>query len=272
MKFQIPYSKNFQYFNKDDTEIFINYKPEIKKLDTFITQYSDYRIVIAFGQKEMDKGGLILKDLEIIQALAEKHPNIVLRVPQYYKAIERDLNKYNIPHYYQYIVNNWEDFLGFLSLNVTDIRIGGNLCFCLTNARNFAKEKGIKLRCYCNYCEKNWDVIPAIKNFFIRPEDISLYANYIDVFEFYRENRTISMNTYYKIYAINQSWFGSLKEIIFNYDSDEDNRTILPEFALYRKNCKRKCLEGGTCFICDRICELSYILDEKNFIIKYSNP
>jgi hypothetical protein len=65
-------------------------------------------------------------------------------------------------------------------------------------------------------------------------------------------------NTLYEIYAINHKWDGKLKDIIYNYDGEEINSTILPEFGVYRSRCNRRCLiEPNSCKICDRIIELS---------------
>lgn len=267
MKFQIPFYRNFKYFDKDKIEIFIKYKPDIKKLDAFIKEYSDYRIIIAFGETQIEQGSFILKDYKIIKALLEIHPDvdITVRIPIYNKIIEEDLNKYNIPHYYQYICCDWENLLGFCSLNVTDIRIGGNLAFMMKITSDFIRKKGIRVRCFCNNCEKKWDSIDTIKNFFIRPEDITYYAQFIDTFEFKDISENNAYNTLYKIYAIDQRWNDKLKDIIYNYDGEEINSTILPEFGEYRSKCNRRCLiEPTSCKICDQIIYFSQVLSQKN--------
>ena len=271
MKFQIPFHRNFKYFEKDKIEILINYKPDIKKLDDFINQYSDYRIIIAFGERESKEGAFIFKDFEIIQALLQKYTNadIVLRFPQYDTFIEKKLNEYNIPHYYQEIISNWEDLLGFCDLNITDIRIGGNLAFMLYFTSKITREKNIRVRCFCNLCEQRWQTISSIKNFFIRPEDIPYYSNYIDTFEFFPYKENPNYNVLYEVFGIEHKWFGKLNEIIFNYQGEEDNRTLIPAFGEYRSNCQRKCLiDSNSCKICDRIVDLGYALEEKNIIIR----
>lgn len=124
--------------------------------------------------------------------------------------------------------------------------------------RNFTKKKGIRLRCFCNYCEKKWDSIDTIKNFFIRPEDIPYYSQFIDTFEIIDINDNKAYNTLYEIYGIEYKWKGKLKDIIYNYDGEEINSTILDEFGNYRSRCRRRCLiDSNSCKICDRIIELS---------------
>lgn len=281
MKFQIPFYRDFKYFDKNKTQIFIKYKPDIKKLDNFIKEYSEYRIVIAFEEKDsqgvsflasVDKKTAFLNDCKIIQTLLKINANlnvdITVRIPIYHEIIEEILNEYNIPHYYQYICCDWEDLLGFCSLNITDIRIGGNLAFMMEFVKNFTKERGIRIRCFCNYCEKKWDTINIIKNFFIRPEDILLYAKYVDTFEFKDINNNEAYNTLYEIYAIEHKWNGKLNEIIFNYDGEEDNRTIIPNFGKYRLRCQRKCfMVPNFCRVCDRVKEASDFLKGRNLVI-----
>lgn len=267
MKFQIPFHRNFEYFDKDKTEIFIKYKPNIKKLDDFIGQYLDYRIVIAFEEPGN------LKDWEIIQVLLQKYPNadITVRVPEYLQYVEDNLNKYNIPHYYQEIINNEEDLLGFCALNITDIRIGGKLAFMLYFTSKIARENNVRLRCFCNLSDQKWQSIPPIKSFFIRPEDIPFYSQFIDTFEFFPYSENPNYNTLYEIYGINHKWYGKLNEIIYNYRGEQDNRTLIPEFGQYRTRCHRNCLMNETaCQFCQRITELGYALDEKNIIVKYN--
>ena len=224
----------------------------MKELYDFISEYKDYRINI------ITTAPLDEKDFTILGALAEICPNISVRSFIYNKEIEEKFNSLNIPHYYQYICCDWENLLGFCSLNVTDIRIGGDLPFMMEFTKNFAKKNGIRLRCFCNYCEKKWDSIDTIRNFFIRPEDISYYAQFIDTFEFMDVNENKAYNALYEIYGIKHKWDGKLKIIIYNYDGEEINSTILPQFGEYRSRCNRRCLiEPTSCKICDNIIELS---------------
>ena len=263
MKFQIPFYRNFKYFDKDKIEINIIYKPKIKELYDFLSEYKDYRINI-ITTVPLDE-----KDFTILGALAEIYSNISVRSVIYNKEIEEKFNSLNIPHYYQYICCDWENLLGFCSLNVTDIRIGGNLGFMMRIASDFTKKKGIRLRCFCNYCEKKWDSIDTIKNFFIRPEDIPYYAQFIDTFELVDVNGNKGYNTLYEIYGMEHKWDGKLKDIIYNYDGEEYNNTIILEFGEYRSRCGRKCLiEPYSCQICNRIIELSQSFHQKNIRIK----
>ena len=260
MKFAIPYTRKFNHFDRDDYQLNINYRPNIKALDAFIEKFKDKRInliisLIPTEQFEFEQQ----RDLDVIQILVDKYPEtkIVTCFPYYSEYIEDRLNEKNIPHYYEQQVKNWSRFRGFLSLNVTDIFIAEDLCFDLPAVKNAAQEKNINLRCYCNIAESSWVNTPSLKTFFIRPIDIQLYAEFIDTFEFYNINKNI-LNVLYQVYAIKKQWFGQLKEIITNYKSDQDERYLPGIFGEKRLKCRLKCMRNPTdCQICDRIVQLS---------------
>ena len=191
-------------------------------------------------------------------------------MPSYHTTIENLLNKNKIPHYYNEFIKDWDRFHGFLSLNVTDIFIAESLCFNLRNCSLQAKRKGKKLRSYCNVCESSWEEGESLKSFFIRPEDIDVYNQYIDTFEFFPFNRKLDatrLNTLYQIYTKDKKWSGQLSEIIDGYEGNEDNRFIIPRFGEIRPNCKKRCLESENCYICDRIIDLSKTLKDKNIMV-----
>lgn len=212
------------------------------------------------------------RDYKIINILKEKYPNasIVLCFPRYNKELEQQLVEQKISHYYNELVTDWDKFNGFLSLDVTDIFIAENLAFDLKNLSLNAKKYGKHLRSFCNVCESSWDETPSIKTFFIRPEDIDLYGQYIDTFEFYVDNRDATkINVLYEIYAKDKKWFGELREIIVGYEGKEDSRFIIPIFSQKRLECDKRCMKGinPTCKICDRVAELSESLKDKEIMI-----
>lgn len=94
-------------------------------MDNFINTYGkNHRINLIVNNLDD-------KDFEIITALIEKYSSytIVIRFPKYNKEIEEKFNNNKILHYYNQIISNWDLFIGFLSLNVTDIIVGNELAF-----------------------------------------------------------------------------------------------------------------------------------------------
>ena len=104
--------------------------------------------------------------------------------------------------------------------------------------------------------------------FFIRPEAIDLYSKYIDVFEL-RCSKDVC-NTIYEIFAIDKEWYGDLKEFLIDWNSNLDNRFIIPQFAEARLNCKKRCLKGHPCHVCERIIDISKKLKEGKVVVRYN--
>lgn len=269
MNFAIPFFKNFKYLDQN-VQLNINYKPKIKELDNFIQAYGTHRINLIISDFNYSK------DIQIIQALREKYPNteLVMCMPRYEKTLEETLCQHNLPHYYNQFINTWEVFQGFLNLSVTDIIITGDLAFNVKIASEKAKEKNKALRCFCNIAQFEWKDTPSLKTFFIRPEDIQLYENYIDTIEFETNNVSVSnLNTLYEIYTKDKKWFGKLNELIIGFQGDADSRFIIPRFGEKRLDCGRRCLQGTypVCQICDRIIQLGKTLKDNDIAIKIDN-
>ena len=265
MNFAIPFSRKFKYPNQD-IQWNINYKPKIKELSDFIKDYGTHRINLVITDFNFNR------DCQIIATLIKEYPNnqIVMCLPRYSEELEQKLNDQGLPHYYNEFVTDWDKFQGFLQLNVTDIFIAENLMFNAKILSLNAKKYGKALRSFCDVCESSWDKTLSLKTLFIRPEDIDLYKNYIDTFEFYSNAESTKLNVLYQIYTKDKKWFGKLNEIIIGYNGDEDNKTIISTFGEKRLNCNKKCMQGiePTCHICDRIIELSKTLEEKKIIVK----
>ena len=112
------------------------------------------------------------------------------------------------------------------------------------------------------------DLISDYQSFFIRPDDIEKYAEYIDTFILSTNTNIESLNTLYEIFAKDKTWFGDLKEIIPNLSESIDNRCLLSTFAEKRLNCGRRCLSGGNCSICKQMFDLANTLNKNNLILE----
>lgn len=264
MNFAVPFSRKFKYLDQD-VQLNIAFKPDIKALDYFVSVYGKQHRINFLIQEWNEEY------LDIIQALVEKYSDykLVTCLPQYNIKIDQIFTSKHLPHYYAELITSWDRFQGFLTLNITDIFIAEDLGFNIKTVKLNAIEKGIAIRSYCNVCESSWEGTPTIKKFFIRPEDIDLYAQYIDTFELFLDNNKDfnKLNILYEIYTKDKRWAGPLSEIIQDFnDSTIDNKFIVPIFGSKRINCKHKCMEGllTGCQICDRILELSESFKNKD--------
>lgn len=261
MNFSIPFSKSFKYLDEDNVQLYIKYKPKLTELKDFVEEYKSHRIVI-FVENFIFK-----EDLPLFKVLLEKFKDVDIIFCFSDTALEEVLSQNNIPHFYSYTVHTWNAFYYFLSLDVTDIIIGGDLLFNITFVSDLAKAKHKKLRCVCNeYQNERWPVTnKTLKNFFVRPEDISLYENYIDTWMF-SVIKKYEFNVLYRVYAKEHIWFGKLNEIIKNFPDETDNRCIVNNFGQRRLNCGKAC-NLAKCNYCDLINSLSHSLKAKNQII-----
>ena len=64
---------------------------------------------------------------------------------------------------------------------------------------------------------------PSIKTFFIRPEDVSIYATFVDVFELVADEKR--QQVLYKIYK-QEKWFGKLKDVIPTFKGELDSKYL----------------------------------------------
>ena len=174
------------------------------------------------------------------------------------------LKEKEIPVFFSTLVHSWDVLTGLADMGVSDIYIVEELGFELASAAAVLHERGIQIRCYPNVAQSAHPDVPDIKKFFIRPEDVELYEQYVDVFEFYGDNN----NLYYKIYAKDKKWFGDLSEIIFHFDKNLDSRCVVPQFAEVRSRCGKKCMKGSPCRICEKVDRLAGTMQENGLYFK----
>lgn len=259
MNYCVDFYNHLTGYEKAD-EYTIKYTKKNDVLIDFLEKNNTKRVNLTIEEKITDA------EMELFVSIYEKFSNLVLRF-EFYDAETIDLiQKSGIPFFFGNRVNNWDEFIGFVNLGVSDIYIVEDLCFDLERVASIAKSAGIKLRTFANVAQSAWKGTPEIKKFWIRPEDISIYEKYIDTLEFFGTPQQISVLL--KVYKEDKQWFGKLKEIIFGLQSDIDSRFIVQRFAEQRVKCKKDCLKGGKCQICDRVIELSDTLEKANIMIR----
>ena len=177
-----------------------------------------------------------------------------------------------VPCYTRRIIETLDDFNDSIAMGVSDIFIGGPLGSYLPELHLKAKAAKCKIRTFCNYAFVSSIFDNPLKSFFIRPEDIDLYAEYIDIFEIAKSESLsdVIINTYYEIYTKDKVWHGPLDEIILNYPGTEDNRIILPFFAERKIKCKKRCSYQvhNICQFCDSITDFGQTLTKNNLTLE----
>lgn len=275
IKFCVEYKKGFRYSN-EVAEMNIHYNRRDTSLTAFLEEHKSQRINIFVDDAE---DFLKNKCLDFFFAVVKQSylTNFALVFTTYEdenvkKIIEalKANHDVNIPFFFMQHVNSWDVLTGIIETGASDVYVVEELCFDLPKVKEITKKRGCQVRCYPNIAQSAWSGIPAIKQFFIRPEDIETYAKYVDVFELLGRNESIE--TLYKIYAKDQRWLGQLHEVVASFhDKNVFNASIDYFFAISRIKCGKRCMKGRECNICDTCKDSSNLLKEHDIIIKKNN-
>lgn len=199
--------------------------------------------------------------------MCEKYPNLYLKLTlDYYEKIKELEDRKDLRFFFDTRVSDWDTLLGLIDFRVTDVYVVEDLCFELDKVAEIAHSRGVKIRIYPNVAQSKWYDSNPLKKFFVRPEDIDMYKDYVDSVEFYNVDK--KLETYYKIYALNKKWFGKLNEIILDFNSELDNKYVIPRFIDKRISCGKKCLKGARCRRCDNVETLSKTLEKSGLVVR----
>ena len=266
MKYCFQYNPQEASLTKVADELEIKYNRKDNTLLEFLEKYKEKRIIIYIDYED-----ILEKDLLLFKELKEKY-NIVIKIDLDTELeVAKKLKQYNIPFFFSQLISDWDVLNGILDFGVTDVYIVENLCFELDAVAAKVHSYNTKVRVFPNVAQSSWKSTAALKQFFIRPEDVDTYEPYIDTFEFWDGSEEYTKHiklVLYKIYAIDKKWFGKLNEIIYGLDCDIDSRFIIPRFSEARIRCGKKCQKGGKCNICGTINDLSKTLEKAEIMVK----
>lgn len=158
---------------------------------------------------------------------------------------------HNYPWYWAYPVDTWYELNGLLQNGVSQIIVGDNLFFDIERAYLICKASGVTLRIIPNLAFDGY--IPrqnGITGAYIRPEDLNLYAPYVEVCEFFATNLS-QEHALFEIYKRGK-WNGNLNLIITNLNFNIDNRLITEDFGQNRLNCRHLCAKN-MCSLCPQM-------------------
>ena len=272
MRYCLPYIKNFKYMDELD-EVIIPYKVGedadfLKAVLEFTENKFNGTIIIHIEDSSSFKNTGSMKFFEEIKSEGVL-TDFKLRFSNH---IGEDADLYDglknaeIPFFFEKYVKDWDMFDFFKNLGVSDMYIVEALAFELDKIGAQADVLGISIRCFANVCQSSVRDHNPLKSFFIRPEDIDIYASYVDVIEFYGDYNI--QEVMYKVYAKDKKWFGPLQEIIIGFDCELDSRFVMPIYARTRLKCGKRCLKGQRCGICDKIMIVADTLEEKGIYVK----
>ena len=133
------------------------------------------------------------------------------------------------------------------------VRVGGSLFFSLDKV----KLLGAHVRAVPNVAfDDGLDREDGVVGTWIRPEDLDVYAHYIDTIEF-MDCDLKKEQALYRIYIEQKAWPGDLGLIVTGLNHTGVNRMIHPDLAEYRVKCRQRCQDNGACRICYRFLALA---------------
>lgn len=232
--------------------------PEIEDV---LKKYPEKTIIIdivAFNYNDID--------MKALASLYKKYGNLKLMFRADDFKTLKDVKENKIPYFFWDSANSIDQVYGLMELEPTDIYICEDLGFSLDKVSKILHDRGIRVRVYPNICQSSWKYTPSLKKFFIRPEDIIAYRNFVDVFELVGDEDRLEIII--KVYKEGK-WFGPIKEIIPSFYDDLNSRYVLSNFGVIRSRCRKRCLfNPGSCNICERFKDVAETLQENKIAIK----
>lgn len=236
-------------------EIIIKYDTKDREILNFVQKWNPEQRIILDITKLID----IEKNLDLFTATMKLH-NIAFLCSkdQDFHLLEEEC----LPFFFEEKCGNFDELIGQIRLKVSDVYITNELGFYLPEIAQMCKDKHVKIRVIPNMAQSGTELVSNdLTKFFIRPEDLHLYEDYIDVIEFMTD-RIELQPTLYSIYK-EERWDGDLNQIIYGFKDSIINNTIMPIFGETRLKCKKRCC-FGKCDICSYIKSISNELDKKD--------
>lgn len=240
MKFCLSNRQSKEYLTKAD-QIKVQFRDR-KSIPDLILDYPGKEIILENPHSEE----LDWNELQTWRMLAKDDFVLCLSDPvQLIEAI-----RLGFKAYFGWTISDYEVLNTVLEMGVCYVRVSGPLFFDLDHVNgnirvtaNIAFEDGLVRK-------------DGVIGTYIRPEDVELYDEYIDVIEF-GDCDLKKEQALYRIYAEQKEWPGDLGMIITGLNHTGVNRMIHPDFAKRRISCRQRCKSGGVCLSCYRFLNLA---------------
>ena len=246
--------------------------------DEVIIKYNEINLhVVKFAQEKAKNVRLVLnvseyKDdiedtLDIIKQVASVHPAVAILLSLSQADFGKKLQDAGIRFFYDKIAETWDELLSLVYAGVSDIYVGSELGFEIKDVASVCHSRNIRVRVYPNVAQTSapFQNLPVITSFFIRPEDLKLYEDYVDIIQFF--GPLDRQRVLHQIYD-RGSWMGKVSEIIIGgQELTLLNEAITSRFGAARLNCKKKCNQHK-CELCNNAKIFAEALTEQGLVLK----
>ena len=254
MKFAIKFYQGCRTLQKAD-EIIIKYNEKSASLIDFVQKWEEHqRIIVDITELETP----IEECLTIFEEARKLHKEFAVLLS--YNQDYVDLAEMNIPFFFIEGVSCFDDLANQIQLGVSDVYIINELGFNLEKISELCHKNNVQVRVYPNVAQSGSKLnMNTFQQFYIRPDAVQLYEEFVDVFEFFGplDRQPVLYDIYY-----DERWLGNLNEVILGLNKVVNNQTIMPYFDTSRIRCNKRC-NFGKCDICGAVENLGKALEEK---------
>lgn len=225
-------------------------------IDT-IEQFPEKTYIIAIPKESKEE-----PDWEKLAAFAQK-VNLILCIDNL--ALAPTCRAHHLSFYWSYPVFTWYELAGIIPLEPAYITVNAPISFSLDKIK---QKTSIPLRLCPNLAYDAY--IPRANGIYgtwVRPEDISAYEPYIDVFDFITDDLG-KERTLFHVYKENGNWPGNLNLLLTNLNVNVDNRAIPEEIGKMRTTCGQRCMEGSHCHACENAFKFSNSVRKLHYKLK----
>lgn len=251
MNFSLPAFADFDYL-KDAKEIVVQYN-ERNRVIHMLDNFPKANIMLVHRRKDPEIEWDLIRDINSVAV-----GRFTLEVSS--MADVQKAHDMKIPFFLDYPFTSYYELRAFADLGPRYVRLGSPLFFQLPTV----KQLGIPIRAAVNqsyndgFARKDGRV-----GLWIRPEDLEVYQEYIDIFEFapdprkdFDQNKRY-IQALYRIYS-SEEWPGEMGLIIQDFNYPCLNRMMYPEATRARINCGHICqVPGYSCHICHNAIRLA---------------
>lgn len=220
----------------------VSYLEELKKQNPTQTYVFSYRNADPFTDDDLKSivtflSGLIERGYDISAQL--------LFEPSF-EDLRDYLYERGIPFFYTNTCHNMEELYVMVNKGASQVYVHGSLAFCLKDIAAIRKTAKIRVIVDAPVLSDAEARIAETRPeclFWIRPEDVRIYDQYVDMFEIgYRP--AVKLLIYKK-----QVWEGYVQDLIPATKLKVFCNNFTPGFGYARLNCKQQCL-AGSCDFC----------------------
>ena len=188
MKYCIPFNTDSKYLKSID-ELVINFRPGISelRLQSFIDMHADQRVTLNLESTSPTE------ELKKAISILHNKDNFSLRFKKDNAEALKFISDLDIKWYFTDPALTYDDIYVYKALGASEFFIGAQLGFDLPHCKAIANNLKMQIRSIYAYAVEESSIYKNYWQYFVRPEDIPLYDEYLDTIEFYGEPHMVNV-------------------------------------------------------------------------------